>query len=201
MKFTSLSKVSQSVLEGFSLSHELSCMSLSNVIFSEKDFLPTLFKIVPSLQPITVSFIFFITLIIIWNYITCYWPTFNCLNTPTRGKLHQSRGLVCLALCWTPSSIQEPLHILLQLQLSLPLFILLALSHSSCPSSNITFSARPAWPLCLNLVSSNYCRFPSGPSVGSNQRWTQLVKQKRSLIKRYFVAYWIVESAGELGLS
>lgn len=112
-KFTSLSKVFQ---QGFSLSQKLPVF-LHNVTSSEKPFLPTLSKIGPYLQPITLSFTFFIT----HHYLKLYYklPTTECLIRPTRGTPSTKAGaFVCLVLCWTPSFMQEPVHFLPQLQLS-----------------------------------------------------------------------------------
>lgn len=136
-----------------SLSHKWP-MSLSNVTSSEKPFLPT-----PPIQnsPLPAAYFpFFITLH--HHLISCYLllPTFSCLNTPSRGKHCQGRGLVCLALCWASCSYKSLCTS--SLSSTFPqLFILLASSHSSSPSSYSTFSKRPLWPLHLKLVSSNYC--------------------------------------------
>ena len=98
------------------------------------------------------SFFHFIYNLTTWN---CYllFAYFYYLNTPTRGKFHQSRGLVCLVL-------QGPwlLTVAFALPSSAPvfpqLFILLAPSHLSCPSSNITFAERLPWPYvsCWSLL-------------------------------------------------
>ena len=172
---------------------------MSNVPSSEKSFLPPSApsKIILCLQPVTLfHFIYNITT---WNYVTHYLPTLNHLNTPTRGKFHQSRGLDCPVL-QGPQLLTVTFALPSSARFSPAVHITCSLT-SFLPQFKYHLCREASWTLCLKLVSSNYSLFPSGPTVASNQRWLWLVKQKRSLIKGYFVAYWIVERAGELGLS
>lgn len=149
MKFTFLSSAPIVYSRGFSLSYKLP-ISVSNVTSSEKSFLLPHPKLSSACSlKLSFSFIYNLTT---WN---CYllFAYFYCLNTPTRGKFHQSRGLVCLVL-------QGPwlLTVAFALPSSAPifpqLFILLAPSHPSCPSSNITFVERLPWPYvsCWSLL-------------------------------------------------
>lgn len=162
-KFTSPSKVFQ---QGFSLSQKLPVF-LHNVTSSEKPFLPTLSKIVPYLQPITLSFTFFIT----HHYLKLYYklPTTECLIRSTRGTPPRQEPLSVLFSAEHPASCRSLCTSFLSSNF-LPAVHILAPSYASCHSSNIIFSGRdcPDQSPCLKLVSLNYCLFPSGPSVAIN---------------------------------